>query len=106
MLKQKKVTVPRHLSKQMKHFFRQVCKDYELESHHKKLLKMACESYDRVEQARMVLKEQGLTITDRYGQLKSHPCCKVENDNKVIFARLLREIHLDVEQPETRIPRI
>ena len=36
---------------------------------------------------------------DRFGKPKTHPALAVEKDNKIIFARLMRELNLDIEPP-------
>jgi hypothetical protein len=73
--------------------------EYQLEPHHTRLLTLAAESWDRCQQAREVLDRDGLTYADRFGAPRARPEVAVERDNKVSFARLLRELDLDVEPP-------
>src|SRR5690242_544455 len=71
------------------------------------LLELACVALDRGEQARALLDAEGLTITDRYGQMKPHPAASVEHQARLAVARLLRELRL-LEVPaddETRVGR-
>ena len=81
---------------------------FELEEHHLHLLRLACESLDRCEQARRRLEAEGLTVAGREG-LKPHPCASVERDSRLAFARLLRELDLDTEMladPYARPPAL
>lgn len=80
--------------------------EYELEQHHERLLTAACGAWDRMTEAREAVAADGLTVEDRYGQLKPHPLLAVEKDSRIAFARLVREIDLDGEPaPDPRPPR-
>lgn len=98
---------PAHLSAPSRAWWASVTADYALEPHHIRLLTLCAESWDRCEQARLVLAADGLTFTDRFGQPRSRPEVAIERDARVGFARLLRELALDVEPPkDTRSPGI
>ena len=96
---------PSHLESEGKKFWRQVLKDFDLrDAHHLKILESACQCLDRIEQAKDDLKKDGLYFIDRFGQPKERPSNKTERDNKVLFARLLRELSLDLNIPEENRP--
>ena len=98
---------PQHLTKETKRWFSSVVNEFELQEHHRHLLLLACESWDRCVQAREALAKHGTVYTDRYGQPRSRPEIAVERDSRIAFARLLRELGLDVIEPEaSRAPRI
>ena len=102
-----RIKTPAHLSPEMKVFFKAILKDFNLENHHIVLLTRACENLDRAEQARLQVAEEGLTTVDRYGSIKTHPCCKIELDAKNSARLLLRELGLDLEPAEAgRGPRL
>ena len=102
-----RISKPKHLSRTAGKFYTDVFKEFELEPHHLKILTAACECLDRMQDAREQIKKDGLFVKDRYGQVKAHPAQKVEIDNKTLFARLIRELGLDIEGPEeSRLPRI
>jgi phage terminase small subunit len=101
-----KTRPPRHLSDESRVWFGRITSDFELEPHHLKLLQAAAECWDRACEARDILKRDGLVWTDRHGSLKPHPMCAVERDNKTLFARLVRELALDVSEPEAPRPPI
>jgi phage terminase small subunit len=84
-----------------------VVADFALESHHLKILEAAAGAWDRAEQARRLVDAEGLTVKDRFGQAKPHPATLIERDNRALFARLVRELGLDVEAPgDSRPPRL
>lgn len=102
----KKYKAPRHLAVATRRWVEQVATDYVLESHHLRLLLLAGESWDRVTEARETLKAEGLTIDGRFGK-KAHPAVNIERDNKIMFARMVRELGLDAEEPDaSRPPRV
>jgi P27 family predicted phage terminase small subunit len=98
---------PRHLRAETKAWWREVVSGFELESHHLHLLRLAAEAWDRGQEAREILAKEGLTYEDRFGQPRSRPEVAIERDARISFARLLRELALDVDPPkETRLPRL
>ena len=86
-----------HLSKSSRKFFLKIMNQFELEDHHLEILSKACECIDRINEARLRIDKDGPYFKDRFSQLKPHPALKTEEQNKVIFARLIRELGLDVE---------
>jgi phage terminase small subunit len=88
---------PKHLRPATAEWFRTVVSTFELEAHHVRLLTLACQAWDRAEQAREALLEHGLTCEDRYGTPKARPEVQIERDNRIAFARLLRELDLDAD---------
>ena len=103
-----KIKTPKHLQAEGRTFWESVLDDYDLEeSHHLKLLENACQCIDRIAQARRHIRKHGAFFKDRFGQMKESPAGKAERDNKVLFARLIRELQLDIEPPrENRPPQL
>ena len=93
---------PQHLASDTRQWWRAVVAEYVLEDHHVRLLTLAAETWDRCQQAREILDREGLTYTDRFGQPRARPENAVERDSRIAFARLLRELDLDVDPPEER----
>jgi P27 family predicted phage terminase small subunit len=91
---------PEHLSQEMRNWWTQIVNEFILESHHVRLLQLACEAWDRQAAARQILAEEGMTIPTGTGSRKPHPAVGIERDAKTQFARLLRELDLDVEMPK------
>lgn len=95
---------PEHLNAESRRWYASIVSDYQLESHHLKLLQAAAECWDRAQQARESVAKDGLIHKDRHGNLRAHPGVQIERDNRTLFARLLRELALDVELPESPKP--
>lgn len=86
-------------------FWRNVLGEFEIFDYHQlRLLEGACQCWDRIIEARATIKKEGMYFTDRFGQPKEHPAHATERNNKILMSRLLREINLDVELPQSRPP--
>ncbi|MEW6659171.1 MAG: P27 family phage terminase small subunit [Thermodesulfobacteriota bacterium] len=100
------VPAPKHLSKAAKELWADLVEDYDFESHQFELLRLLCESLDRLEACRKQLKKDGCFLKNRFGETKPHPALREEREHKVLFARLARELNLDLEIPDSpRKPR-
>lgn len=97
---------PDHLRDTTKVWFVNVMEEYDLEPHHVRLLTLAAEAWDRGVQAREALAEHGITYVDRFEQPRARPEVAIERDSRVSFARLLRELALDVEVPDDSRPPV
>ena len=95
----KKPAIPAHLAPPTRKWFGAVLENYALEDHHVRLLTLAAESWDRGQEARAGLVEHGLTYADRFGAPHARPEVAIERDSRLQFARLVRELDLDVEAP-------
>ena len=91
---------PRHLQAATRRWWTSVVQRWELDPHHLMLLTLAAESWDRGQQARRQVDKDGLTTSTRDGGLKLHPGVRVEDACQLRFARLLRELDLDLEPPQ------
>ena len=71
------------------------------------VLRLSLEAIDRTEQARKLVHKEGLTWTDRLGNVRPHPALKIEQDNRTAAFRGLRELALSPEVvDDVRPPRI
>jgi P27 family predicted phage terminase small subunit len=61
------------------------------------ILTTAAEAYDRMKQAQAVVTKEVLTFTDRHGQMKMHPACQVERDNRSQLFTAMRALNLNIE---------
>jgi phage terminase small subunit len=86
---------PAHLSEAMRRWWDTVNRDFVFDEHHCRLLEAACDSWDRMVEARDVVREEGLTKGGR-----RHPAVTIELESRIQFARLLRELDLDAEPPK------
>lgn len=95
---------PKHLRAATKRWWRDVLDEYDLEASDLRLLTLAGEAWDRGQQAREIVDREGMTFTDRFGQPKARPEIGIERDSRIGFARLLRELALDIGEPDSRPP--
>ena len=94
-----KTRPPKHLRPTTRRWWRDVAEEFELEPHHLRLLTLAAEAWDRGLQARETIEQEGAYFTDRFKCPRVHPAVGVERDSRIGFARLLRELDLDIEPP-------
>jgi phage terminase small subunit len=99
---------PKHLRTTTKRWWSQVNADYALADHHRRILTLACEAWDRAQQAREALEAAGsLTYEDRFAAPRARPEVAMERDARIGFARLVRELALDDDDmPDVRPPRL
>lgn len=98
---------PEHLSPESAAWWRTVVRDFDLEPHALHLLQAACESWDRAQQARKEVAENGLTYRAANGDLKCNPSVPIERDARRLFTQILRELDLDgTPAPDRRPPRL
>lgn len=86
---------PGHLSPAIKKWWGFIVREFELEQHHLRLLRLACEAWDRCQQCREIIDRDGVSYVDRFGAPRLRPECAVERDSRTAFARLVRELNLD-----------
>jgi phage terminase small subunit len=99
--------LPKHLKPATRRWAEGILSDFVLESHHFRLLVLACQAWDRGDDARAALVESGSVFLDRFGQPRARPEVAIERDARIAFARLVRELALDVDEPnDTRPPTI
>jgi phage terminase small subunit len=97
----KKYGIPGHLNAATRKWFRQVLEEYALEPHHVKLLTLAAEAWDRSVEAEKAIRKFGVLFKDPHtDRPKVNPAIKVKEQGEIIFARLLRELNLDIEPPK------
>ena len=92
---------PAHLAPATAKWWRQVQDDYLLEPHHVRLLTLAAEAWDRNQSAREIIDKEGLTYLDRFEAPRTRPEVAIERDTRLGFARLIRELDLDVDPPSS-----
>ena len=90
---------PSYLTPATRRWFKQIVTDYDLEGHHWRLLVLASESWDECQKARAAIRKHGQTFVDRYGQPRERPEVSTARQSRALFAKLLRELGLDVSEP-------
>ena len=96
---------PKNLGKTGRNYWKTVATEFQVPEDRADLLAAACVQLDRAAQAREAIARDGLTVRDKYDQVKIHPAVECERQAHLAFLRLQRELGLDVDVPETRGPR-
>ena len=96
---------PTHLSRGARRWWRAVIEGYELEPHHLVILTAAAEAWDRKEQARLLIAEEGIVIKDVSGESVANPAVQVEDTAVRRMASLIRDLGLDATpRQDVRLP--
>jgi hypothetical protein len=103
-----KISAPAHLRLDTASWWVSVADGYALEPHHLRILTLAAEAWDRGVEAREAIAKHGPVYVDRFAQPRARPEVAIERDSRIAFARLVRELALDVDTPDEsgRPPRI
>jgi P27 family predicted phage terminase small subunit len=89
---------PKRLSTEGKAWWRKLVAEYGIEDQAGLLLlQTALEAFDRMRDAQRVVAAEGMTTTDRFGQIKAHGLLTVERDNRAQMLSALRQLNLDIE---------
>jgi hypothetical protein len=83
-----------------KRWFRAIVDDYEPSHAEIRLLETACRAHDRAEQCRRLVDKQGVTVKDRFGQVKIHPALVEERQQRDLCRRAISNLSFDAESPE------
>ena len=99
----KKPRPPSNLSPEARAWFKRLTDEFPIDdAAGLMLLQQACESLDRLREAQVILKNEGITLKDRFGQQRQHPVALVERDSRNALTKCLRMLDLDVEVPGPR----
>jgi P27 family predicted phage terminase small subunit len=94
----RQITLPKHLSAEARKMGREIAAEYGIEdAAGLRILVSGLEAWDRATQARQAIDREGMTLTDRWGQVKTHPLCTVERDARAQFLASLKQLNLDLE---------
>jgi P27 family predicted phage terminase small subunit len=61
------------------------------------LLQTSLEAFDLMRQAQAVIREHGVTILDRWGQIRANPAVAAARDARAAMLSALRQLNLDIE---------
>ena len=68
------------------------------------ILKVSLEALDRVQAARQEIDKTGMTVRDKFGQLKPHPLLSTERDSRAAFLSGLKQLQLESEPGKAKAP--
>ena len=63
-----------------------------------KILATLCEASDRAQGCREVIDREGLTVTDRFGQVRPHPLLSSERDARAQVLQAFKVLGLEIEK--------
>jgi P27 family predicted phage terminase small subunit len=95
---QNRIEPPSHLSAEARKIWDELLSEYVIEdTAGLKILRVACEAFDRCQSARRLIDADGMTVIDKAGQTKSHPLLPIERDSRAAFLAGLKSLNLDYE---------
>ena len=87
------------LSPDAQAWFDALATGWQFEPHEREVLRVAAEAWDRYRAAKAQLDEDGPTVRDRFGQLRTHPAHVVERDSRSAFLLALRQLDFEESAP-------
>ena len=97
-MKAKTTKPPADLTIAAKRLWRQVQEDYGItDAAGLVYLSSACQAFDRAKTAREIIKRDGLTIKNRYGQQRPNPLLTVERAAAAQMAEFFKCLNLDLQ---------
>jgi len=67
------------------------------DEHGRAVLAIACRAQDRAEAARQSIEKDGMTVRDKWNQIKPHPLLSVERDARAASLAAIRQLALPLE---------
>lgn len=99
----KTIRPPGHLTTEGKKIWTEILGEYSIDDAAGcRILRVALEAFDRAQAAREAIDKDGMTVTDKFGQVKSHPLLPIERDNRAAFLAGLKALNLDLEPLKDR----
>jgi hypothetical protein len=89
---------PGHLSAEARKIWAEILAEYLItDAAGLRILRVALESFDRAQAARGAIDRDGMTVADKFGQIKPHPLLPIERDSRAAFLAGLKALNFDIE---------
>jgi P27 family predicted phage terminase small subunit len=90
---------PKHLSAESRALRQRLVTEYDIaDSGGLLLLDTALEALDRMRDAQVVIKREGIMITDsKTGKCRAHPALIIEKDSRWALLQALKSLNLDID---------
>lgn len=89
---------PKNLSAEAKSWWKKITTEYDISDEAGFLiLQTALEAFQTMREAQKIIKKEGMTNNDRFGQPRMHPACTIERDARGQFMQGLKALNLDIE---------
>ncbi len=103
---EKPANPPKTLSAEAKTWWKKLVKEYEIDDPAGCLmLQTALEALDRMRGAQQAIADDGVTIKDRFDQVRAHPMITVERAARAAMMAALKALNLDLEPLRDRVGR-
>ena len=90
--------IPKHLGKHGADLYQRIVNEFGIDdSGGLQLLLACCEALDRLRQVQEVIAKDGVTVQDRFGQVRPHPLLTVERDCRTQIISSIKNLNLDLE---------
>lgn len=86
------------LSRETRKWYGEMVSTWAFESHHLKLLMLACEAWDRAKDAQAAIDKESLICIDRFGSPHPRPEVKIKENATAQFAQLIKQLGLDLDE--------
>ena len=91
-------SAPKHLSGEAAKIWKEILAEYSIDdAAGLRILRVSLESFDRAQSARTTIDREGMTVTDKFNQVKPHPLLPIERDSRAAFLAGLKALNLDLE---------
>jgi P27 family predicted phage terminase small subunit len=100
LTRRKRATLPppAHLTAEAKSWWKQIHEESAIEDRPGLLiLATALEAFGRMRAAQAVIAELGVTVVDRWAQVKLNSATTIERDSRAAMLSALRQLNLDIE---------
>jgi P27 family predicted phage terminase small subunit len=87
---------PAHLAAPEREIWSDVVREFSGTAASLAVLAAGLEARERARECRAIIAAEGLTVTGRDGQTKSHPLCAVERDSAAAFQRTFRALGIKI----------
>ena len=89
---------PKTLSSEARRWWNRLHAGYQLDDEGALLtLQTTLEAFDRMRDAQEIIRTEGMTIRDRFGQPRAHPASVVERDSRAAMMGGLKALNLEIE---------
>jgi len=89
---------PAHLTREAKKIWSELLTEYDItDAAGLRILRVSLEAFDRAQAAREQIDRDGMTVQDKFQQVKPHPLLPIERDSRAAFLAGLKALNLDWE---------
>jgi hypothetical protein len=88
---------PVALNARAQDLYGEVMAGWSLDGPAREMLRLACESLTRADEAAAIVTKEGQVFRDRWGQVRPHPAAVLERDHRQAAARVLQSLGVSLE---------